>query len=69
MRKNGHKLTHGSTGEEGGPSAHGVDVTLKQHKQGQAVKKQKGNKVYRGRAKVSNHMRRTLSVQINISSL
>lgn len=28
VRKNGDKLTHGSTGEEGGPSAHGVDVTL-----------------------------------------
>lgn len=27
------KLTHSSTGEEGGPSAHGVDVTLWRHKQ------------------------------------
>lgn len=36
---NGDKLTHSSTGEEGGPSAHGVDVTLERHKQGQTVNK------------------------------
>lgn len=36
---NGDQLTHSSTGEEGGPSAHGVDVTLERQKQGQTVNK------------------------------
>lgn len=34
-----HPLTHSSTGEEGGPSAHGVDVTLWRQTWGPMVRK------------------------------
>lgn len=47
-----HELTHRATGEEGGPSAHGVDVTLWRQTCGPTVThvqnepRKQGSKVY-----------------------